>query len=159
MGIDAPQGTACMKSIRISFVYVLVSLVISTTWSVALVRLPALAPAQSVECSRPSRELVRRELVFGTARPHDDPLSESEWQAFLDSVVTPRFPDGFTVLSGVGQWRGQDGLTKEQSRILVVWHERSPNRDADIEAIRSAYKSRFDQESVLRIDSVSCVSF
>jgi hypothetical protein len=63
------------------------------------------------------------------------------------------------VLSGVGQWRGQDGLTKEQSRILVVWHERSPNRDADIEAIRSAYKSRFDQESVLRIDSVSCVSF
>jgi len=148
-----------MKSIRFLFASVLVSLAINTGWSVALVRLDALTPAQTAECSRPSRELVRRELVFGAARPHGDPLSEDEWESFLDTVVTPRFPDGFTVLNGLGQWRGQDGLTKEQSRILVIWHERSPNRDADIEAVRSAYKSRFEQESVLRVDSVSCVSF
>jgi hypothetical protein len=126
---------------------------------VALVRLDVFANAQTAECTRPSRELVRRELVFGAARSNADPLSESEWQSFLDSVVTPRFPDGFTVLNGHGQWRGQDGLTREQSRILVIWHDRSPNRDADIEAIRAAYKLRFDQESVLRIDGVSCVSF
>ena len=83
-----------MKSIRISFVSVLVSLVISTTWSIALVRLPALAPAQSSDCTRPSRELVRRELVFGTARPHGEPLSESEWQAFLDSSRVCRSDNG-----------------------------------------------------------------
>ena len=146
-----------MKSLRIFVASILVSLAISTGWSVALVRLDVFA--QGSDCARPSRELVRRELVFGTARPHSEPLSESEWQSFLDSVVTPRFPDGFTVLNGLGQWRGQDGLTREHSRMLVIWHERSPNRDADIEAVRSAYKSRFDQESVLRIDSVSCVSF
>jgi hypothetical protein len=97
--------------------------------------------------------------VFGTARARGSPIGEDEWQSFVDSVVTPRFPDGLTVLDARGQWRGEGGLTKEHSRILVIWHDRSPSRDADIEAIRSAYKERFDQESVPRIDSISCVSF
>jgi len=115
--------------------------------------------AETAECKPPARAQVRHELVFGTARAHGVPLREDEWQSFIDSVVTPRFPDGLTVLNASGQWRGEAGVTKEQARILVIWHDRLPSRDADIEAIRSAYKARFDQESVLRIDSVSCVSF
>ncbi len=115
--------------------------------------------AETAECKPPARAQVRHELVFGTARAHGVPLREDEWQSFIDSVVTPRFPDGLTVLNASGQWRGEAGVTKEQARILVIWHDRLPSRDADIEAIRSAYKERFDQESVLRIDSVSCVSF
>jgi hypothetical protein len=74
--------------------------------------------------------------------------------------VTPRFPAGLTVLQGPGQWRGSDGrLAKERSNMLVIWHEPTSRTDADIEAIRSAYKQRFDQESVMRVDSASCVSF
>ena len=115
--------------------------------------------AETAECKPPARAQVRHELVFGTARAHGVPLREDEWQSFIDFVVTPRFPDGLTVLNASGQWRGEAGVTKEQARILVIWHDRLPSRDADIEAIRSAYKARFDQESVLRIDSVSCVSF
>ena len=115
--------------------------------------------AETAECKPPARAQVRHELVFGTARAHGVPLREDEWQSFINSVVTPRFPDGLTVLNASGQWRGEAGVTKEQARILVIWHDRVPSRDADIEAIRSAYKARFDQESVLRIDSVSCVSF
>jgi hypothetical protein len=117
------------------------------------------APAETAECKPPARAQVRHELVFGTARAHGVPLREDEWQSFVDSVVTPRFPDGLTVLNASGQWRGEGGVTKEQARILVIWHDRVPSRDADVEAIRSAYKQRFDQESVLRIDSISCVSF
>jgi uncharacterized protein DUF3574 len=117
------------------------------------------APAETTECKAPARAQVRHELVFGTARAHGVPLREDEWQSFIDSVVTPRFPDGLTVLNASGQWRSEGGLTKEQARILVIWHDRLPSRDADIEAIRTAYKERFDQQSVLRIDSVSCVSF
>jgi hypothetical protein len=117
------------------------------------------APADTAECKPPARAQVRHELVFGTARAHGVPLREDEWQSFVDSVVTPRFPDGLTVLNASGQWRGEAGVTKEQARILVIWHDRLPSRDSDIEAIRAAYKARFDQESVLRIDSVSCVSF
>jgi hypothetical protein len=138
---------------------VLASLAASAGLGVTLMQMEAPASAENTECTAPARAQVRHELVFGTARAHGVPLGEDEWQSFIDSVVTPRFPDGLTVLNASGQWRGAGGVTKEQARILVIWHDRLPSRDADIEAIRSAYKERFDQQSVLRIDSVSCVSF
>lgn len=104
--------------------------------------------------------MARLEMLFGTSRSRGAPVTDEEWARFLDTEVTPRFPAGLTVLHGPGQWRGSDGrLAKEQSNILVVWHEPNSRTEADIEAIRSAYKQRFDQESVMRVDSASCVSF
>lgn len=148
-----------MKSFTVPVFALLASLTIGVGLAGALVRLNAQVTAQADACMPSSRALVRRELVFGTARAQGAIVSAHDWQGFLDSTVTPRFPDGFTVLDAYGQWHAGGGLTKEQSRILVIWHERSPKLDAEIESIRSAYKERFDQESVLRIESISCVSF
>jgi hypothetical protein len=104
--------------------------------------------------------MARLEMLFGTSRSRGMPVTDEEWTSFLDTEVTPRFPAGLTVLRGPGQWQGNDGsLEKEQSNILVIWHEPSAQADAKIEAIRAAYKRRFDQESVMRVDGTSCVSF
>jgi hypothetical protein len=120
----------------------------------------AVSPAVAVSCQSSARAMVRLELLFGTSRPDRPPVGDEEWASFLDTEVTSRFPSGLTVLEGPGQWRGSDGaLAKESSHILVVWYEPTPHSDADIEAIRSAYKQRFHQESVMRVESVSCVSF
>jgi uncharacterized protein DUF3574 len=148
-----------MKPTTILALSVLASLAASVGLGVTLMQLDAPVSAESAECKPPARAQVRHELVFGTARAHGAPIREDEWQSFVDSTVTPRFPDGLTVLNASGQWRGEGGVTKEQARILVIWHDRLPSRDTDIEAIRTAYKARFDQESVVRIDSISCVSF
>jgi hypothetical protein len=148
-----------MKSTIVPALSVVATLVVGLGLGAALARRDAPATAAIGECTRPAQAKVRHELIFGTARARGAPLGEAEWQSFLDTVVTPRFPDGLTILNAQGQWRGEGGLAKELSRILVIWIDRSPSRDADIEAIRSAYKERFDQESVLRIDSISCVSF
>jgi Protein of unknown function (DUF3574) len=114
----------------------------------------------AMTCMPPSRSMARLELLFGTSRPHSGPVSEVDWQAFLDSEVTPRFPAGLTVLRGPGQWRGGDGIVaREQSNVLIIWYEPSGRTGPNIEAIRAAYKQRFDQESVMRIVSTSCVSF
>ena len=43
--------------------------------------------------------------------------------------------------------------------MLVIWYRRAADSEAKIEAIRAAYKARFGQESVMRVDGVSCVSF
>ena len=60
----------------------------------------------------------------------------------------------------MGQWREQrQSLAKEQSNILIVWHRPTVRSNADIEGIRSAYKTQFDQESVMRVESAWCVSF
>ena len=111
-------------------------------------------------CEASARPRDRLEMLFGMNRSQGTPVTDGEWAGFLDTEVTPRFPAGLTVLRGPGQWRGQDGrLSKEQSNMLIIWHQRTAQADADIEAIRAAYKQQFDQESVMRVDSTSCVSF
>jgi len=113
-----------------------------------------------IACRASAKAMARLELLFGSSRRQGAPISEEEWTAFLDTEVTPRFPNGLTVISGPGQWRGKDGhVEKERSFVLVVWYEPTSFADAQIEAIRSAFKQRFAQESVMRVDGASCVSF
>lgn len=110
-------------------------------------------------CPSGSRPMARLELVFGAGKA-GAMVGPRAWARFLATEVTPRAPDGLTVLEGYGQWRGSGrGLTRERSRLLLIWYEPGSLPEAEIEAIRSAYKRRFGQESVLRSDSTSCVSF
>lgn len=112
-------------------------------------------------CTGESFPMARLELYFGTQKPGGAPVTEAEWGAFLNEEVTPRFPDGLTVLRGNGQWRNAEGIiTKETSAVLVILYEPSAEKDVAIEDIRAAYKDRFDQESVMRVDAgTQCVSF
>lgn len=126
----------------------------------ATLALSPLAVAPSRVCNLPAEVMSRLELLFGMGRKGGGEVSEDEWRAFLDAEVTPRFPDGLTVLTGYGQWRNAAGaLVKETSRVLVIWAKPAPDVQASIEAIRTAWKTRFQQESVMRVDSASCVSF
>jgi hypothetical protein len=65
------------------------------------------------------------------------------------------------VLKGNGQWRNSQGvITKETSTVLVVLYDPAAQKETAIEDIRAAYKDRFDQESVMRVDGpTQCVSF
>jgi hypothetical protein len=126
----------------------------------ATLALSPLAIAPSRVCNPPAEAMPRLELLFGMGRKSGGEVGEDEWRSFLDAEVTPRFPDGLTVLTGYGQWRSASGaLAKETSRVLVIWAKPGPDLQARIEAIRAAWKTRFQQESVMRVDSASCVSF
>jgi len=112
-------------------------------------------------CSTAARPLARLELLFGSTRKDLTPIGEEEWAAFVAAEITPRFPDGLTILTGYGQWRDARGtIVKETSRLLLIWNAPAADSDSRIEAIRAAYKARFGQESVLRADGpAACVSF
>ena len=82
------------------------------------------------------------------------------WREFLANSVTPRFPDGFTVLEAYGQWRNARGeIQVLPSRILVILHPPIPQADAAVEAIRREFKKRFNQMSVLRATAPAQVAF
>lgn len=109
----------------------------------------------------PGKAMLRTELYFGAARHDGTAVTDDAWRAFLRDEVTPRFPDGFTILDSRGQWRGPDGrIVEEPSRVLIILYE--PD-DADvgqrIEQIRATYQQRFDQDAVMRVDSVQRVAF
>jgi hypothetical protein len=113
------------------------------------------APAAALPCRGGATPMARVELVFGTGG-----VRPSAWAAFLTREITPRFPDGLTVLAAYGQWRPPaGGVSHEPSKILLIWYLPSATADAKIEAIRDAYKVRFHQQSVLRADGEDCVSF
>jgi hypothetical protein len=105
-------------------------------------------------------EQSRTELFFGLDRENAAPISESEFQNFVDTSVTPRFKDGLTLFNANGQYLMDNGtLVHENSKVIVLLHDGSAAHSKDIDIIREEYKSRFNQESVLRIDSPSCVAF
>lgn len=103
----------------------------------------------------------RTELYFGSAKPDGTAVTDAEFGAFIDSEVTPRFPDGLTLLTGYGQFRSSSGvIVKEKSLVLILFYPpRTVDANRKIQDIREKYKVRFQQESVLRVDSFSLISF
>jgi len=91
-------------------------------------------------------------LLDGT-KP-DGVVTEEQFIQFVDEYVTPRFPDGLTLLKGDGQFRGESRvIVKEQSFVLVLLYPYEALADGSrrIERIRTLYKRLFAQESVLRV--------
>jgi Protein of unknown function (DUF3574) len=113
-------------------------------------------------CRRPltGDVFARTELFFGLSRP-GGVISDEEFQGFVNDSVTTRFPDGLTLLAGAGQFRDSTGTTIAEGSKLVILLYPARKRDAHelIEAIRTEYKAKFEQQSVLRADDRSCVSF
>ena len=117
------------------------------------------ARADMAACPVQSKSMARLELFFGLGSGRG-PVSPRAFADFIAREVTPRFPDGLSLFEGYGQWRDQSGrISRESARMLLIWYEPGADSDAKIEMIREAYKRRFKQQSVMRVDETSCVSF
>ena len=103
---------------------------------------------------------IRTELFFGLGRANGPDVTEAEFRMFLEEEVTPRFPDGLTVLTGRGQFRSGGVIEREPSKLVIILYPPDQeNAHRRIERIREEYKMAFQQQSVLRADSTACVSF
>lgn len=121
----------------------------------------ATTPPQPLPACPTGQEAQRTAQLFFGRNIGDKPgVSEADFRRFMDEDVTPRFPDGLTVLDGGGQWRGEENtLIREASKVVLIILPKGRDTSGRIEAVRNAYKSRFHQESVLLITQASCVSF
>ncbi len=83
------------------------------------------------------------------------------WLAFLDREVTPRFPDGLTVLDAYGQWRAHpnEQPSRLRSKVLIILCEDTPGNRASVDAIRTAFKAATHDKSVLLATEHVDVSF
>lgn len=132
-------------------------LVLPLVIAVDLVACAGAAPGS--RCMPGERRVVDELLYFGTAKP-GSAVTTAEWSDFLRGVVTPRFPEGFTVWQASGQWKSVDGMiARETSYVLNLVHPETEPAEAAVRAVVSAYKSRFRQEAVLRVKGYACASF
>ncbi len=107
-----------------------------------------------------SEPMMRTELFLGLRKPNGTTVNNAEFQQFLDREITPRFPDGFTLLTGQGQFKNARGvILAERTQLLILLYPVATTSSQQIEQIRQAYTSAFQQQSVLRADELSCASF
>lgn len=99
---------------------------------------------------------IETKLYFGLSIAAGGHVSEQQWQSFVADTVTPRFPDGLTIVKATGQWRDPRGksskVVSEPTRIVVIVHPETAAAAKAIGEIRQTYVKRFHQQSVLQTD-------
>ncbi len=111
-------------------------------------------------CPAGQEAMRTAQLFFGRNIGDKPGVSEADFQAFVDSELTPRFPQGLTVLEGGGQWKGAENiLIREASKVVVLIFPKGVGGMAKVREVRETYKRRFNQEAVLTITQDACVAF
>ena len=109
-------------------------------------------------CGGDGRPAVQELVYFGTDTPTGRVTSE-DWTLFLSEVVTPRFPDGLSTWQASGQWRSTSGaIIHEPSYVLNLVYPDNVGANQAVQEIVASYKTRFQQEAVLRVRSATCMS-
>lgn len=159
-----------MKSFRGSLAFSLILLVLAgggcATQPVATETVsPTAVAKEATPGGLAAAAWTRTELYFAIGDWTETALNteaELRWATFLDAEVTPRFPDGLSVLDVYGQWRDAkpgSPVKRERSRLLVVMHPATAEAGAKIEAIRAAWKQQAGEKSVLRVSQPAEVGF
>lgn len=99
-----------------------------------------------------SNNTIITDLYFGKNTPSGS-VSENEWKIFKDSIISKKF-NGFTELNASGFWTNNDGIQlNENTSIIRIIHGNSGQELDDINHLVNLYKDKFEQESVLLIQT------
>ena len=99
--------------------------------------------ARAPDCTglRGGAPALQATLFLGREVAGRTPVSRAEWEEFAATVVTPRFPDGFTVLDGQGQWHNPatGALVREGSLVLLLAAAPGPETPRRLEEIAAEH--------------------
>jgi hypothetical protein len=108
--------------------------------------------------SMPNRigvEGVSDRLFCGRSIPDGGEVTDADVGKFLDEVVTPRFPEGFTTWTAVGNWRGEE----EKTLVIEFLHPYGRSFDEKVREIADEYRKRFRQQAVMRVTEPALMEF
>jgi hypothetical protein len=119
-----------------------------------------LTAAAQTEC-RVGKSQQVAELMFGRKIGNRIGVSETAWARFVDREITPRFPDGLSVVNAQGQWRDTEKkrIVREPSKLVQIVLPGKAEDEARLNEIAEAYKKKFRQQSVAIIIRGACVAF
>jgi Protein of unknown function (DUF3574) len=98
----------------------------------------------------PIPEWIQVDLFFGRNIGEVEGISYEEFQTFVETEITSRFPNGLSTFNTKGQFLSNRGnLIREASEIVSLIMEDSQANETAIAEIVTAYTQKFHQESVL----------
>jgi len=109
----------------------------------------------------PGQPVLVFQLFFGRSIPALGEVTDRDWDQFVDRVITPNLPNGFTVFDATGEWMNPQthGTIHERTKVLLAALPRAPNSIAPIERIRNAYQAEFHQQLVGMTVAPGCGDF
>jgi hypothetical protein len=112
------------------------------------------------ECEDGGEPWSEYRLFMGRSIGDEEVVSDADWEAFLADTITPRFPDGLSVIDVAGQGTGDDGtIERERTKMLLILAPQGDDALDRMNEIAAEYKQRFGQNSVLRVVTEACVAF
>ncbi|KJH71445.1 DUF3574 domain-containing protein [Aliterella atlantica] len=141
-----------MQTLQKSFSALFITSLLFTGSIASLKQVDAQVPQAPATNEIRTNIFVQDELYLGSNKPRGQ-VSERDFQIFLQKEVTPRFPDGLTVIDANGQFLGSNGVIKEKTKLLILIHLNTQEDEEEIQEIVDEYKEQFQQESVLRVTS------
>ena len=150
MSDDARKPTLCPRSLPLAC---------------ALTALAALAPASAhsqgaVPCRAPAQSMQGIERRFGRSVEGRLVVGGREWVRFLAREITPRFPDGLSVVDAAGQYKTADGrIAHEPSKLVIIVAPEGSETQDRVAVIEAAYKKQFRQQKVVVVTRAVCASF
>lgn len=100
-------------------------------------------------------EGVSDRLFCGRSIPGGGEVTDADIDKFVAEVVTPRFPEGFTMWTATGNWEG----TEEPTLVLEFLHPYGRRYDDEVREIADEYRRRFRQEAVMRVTLPAMMEF
>ena len=120
--------------------------------------------AHEVICPEGMSPWVTFNLYFGRGhRDNPESISEEDWNKFLEEVITPRFPDGLTLIDVYGQYFDSEAqqVFSEKTKLLnvLVPHDALESGTSAVSEINRAYSERFPETGTVFVTSIpaSCV--
>ena len=111
-------------------------------------------------CRAPAQSKLAIELMFGRNVEGRLVVTDRAWTRFVADEVTPRFPEGFSVVDASGQYRNaRGGIAFEPSKLMVIVAAEGAQTEDSVAAIVAAYKMKFNQRLVGVLTRVVCASF
>lgn len=126
--------------------------------AILVLALAGCASAPKPVCPAGQSPLRTAQLFLGAKPPAK--VSNNDLRRFVDAEVTPRFPDGVTVVDGGGQWRGDENrMIREAAKVVLIVLPETGDPVGKVEQVRAAYRAKFGQDSVVVLLPPACVEF
>jgi hypothetical protein len=95
---------------------------------------------------------IKTELYFGLSKKNGV-VTEQEWNMFKADFLSKKF-SGYTELISKGFWTNPKGETvSENSRLIIYLNKGTTSDSIAIAFVIDNYKQKFNQESVLKIET------
>lgn len=99
---------------------------------------------------------IETHLYFGLTDEDGATISEADWREFVFEEVTPRFPEGLTVIDAYGQSNPPASVAEmegRRTRLLILVHPDTAAADKAVAEVKAAFMIRFDRESVFHTET------